>query len=206
MLVKNFQKVQYRHGKRTEAIVFAEPSYVKRMMHTCIGLGIAINFGPPTTRLDAVGTHLVENTIGIARTVSNSCRFTKIVSAFANAEMRKELAQKLGLQIYVSRRINDGGAKIEPNSRDGLVHPKTWDPRDIVSQFREVCHTDLRDTAMNEMMAFQKEFVTFVEKIQERRISPSSPVANCAIMQRNIHFCKGIESRGAETEPVPRDE
>ena len=45
MLVKNFQKVQYRHSKRTEAIVFAEPSYVKRMMHTCIGLGIAINFG-----------------------------------------------------------------------------------------------------------------------------------------------------------------
>ena len=194
MLVESFKNIKYRYSKSTEAIVFAEPSYVKRMIHTCVAMGIVVHFGPETTRLDAVGTHLVENTIGIARTVSNSCRFNKIASAFSNAEMRRELAEKLELKLYVSRRINDGGAKIEPNSRDGLAHPQRWDPRDIVSLFREFCRPELRDALVEEMKKFEEEFFSFVEDIQERKMSPPSPVANCGILERNVHFCSGMKS------------
>ena len=189
-LVMRFKNVNYRHTKSSEAVVFSEPSFIRRMMHTCLALGISINYGPKITRLDAVGTHLVENTIGIARTVSNSSQFNKIVSAFANSEMRKSLAQDLELQIYVSRRINDGGTKIEVNSKEGIKHPSEWDPRDIVSRFREVCRPDFRDASMKGMEKFQREFCDFVSKIEVRKMSPPSPVSNCAIMERNIHFCK----------------
>ena len=88
MLVQHFKKIKYRHSKGAEAIVFADPSYVKRMLHTCVAIGIAIHFGLETTRLAAVGTHLVENAIGIARTVSNSCRFNK--KGFSVCQRRNE--------------------------------------------------------------------------------------------------------------------
>ena len=65
-LVEHFGDIKYRYAKNTRAIVFAEPSYAKRMLHTCLALGIAINFGPAHTRLDAIGSHLIENAIGIA--------------------------------------------------------------------------------------------------------------------------------------------
>ena len=118
-LVMRFKNVNYRHTKSSEAVVFSEPSFIRRMMHTCLVLGVSINYGRKITRLD----------VGIARTVGNSSQFNKIVSAFANSEMRKSLAQDLELQIYVSRRINDGGAKIEVNfqSKKGITHPSEWD-------------------------------------------------------------------------------
>ena len=118
-IVKTHRDVKFRYSSGTRAITFTEPSYAKRMMHTCLVLGVSINYVRKITRLD----------VGIARTVGNSSQFNKIVSAFANSEMRKSLAQDLELQIYVSRRINDGGAKIEVNfqSKKGITHPSEWD-------------------------------------------------------------------------------
>ena len=193
-LVEHFGDIKYRYGKNTRAIVFAEPSYAKRMLHTCLALGIAINFGPAQTRLDAIGTHLLENAIGIARSVSNSCQFSRITTAFANGEMRKELARKIGVQLYVSRRINDGGAKVQTNSRDGLVHPRNWDPRDIVSLFLEACQSATRDSSSTELGQFAEEFHAFVQSINTRQLNRPSAVANCSILQRNICFNHGAKT------------
>ena len=112
--------------------------------------------------------------------------------------MRKELAEKLELKLYVSRRINDGGAKIEPNSRDGLAHPEGRDPRDIVSLFRESCRPELRDALVKRMEKFEEEFFNFVDGVQERKMSPPRPVANCGILVRNVHFYSGTKSAYAK--------
>ena len=186
--------VKYRYTRGAEAIVFAEPDFITRMLHTCLALGIAVNYGPPSTRLDAVGTHLVENAIGIARTVSNSCQFSRIVSAFANSELRKTLAREAGLTLYVSRRINDGGAKINtgPGSSDGVSHPKTWDPRDIASLLREACHSQVKDTSRNELLQFQRELQDFTRSVKIRKMSKPSIVANCCIAARNKHYSNGL--------------
>ena len=188
-MVKTETTVKYRYGKRVSAVAFAEPTYVKRMLHTCLALGIAINFGPEKTRLDAVGTHLVENSIGIARSVSNSSQFDRILSAFANAEMRKDLAEELALQLYISHRINDGGAKIEPNVTTGVACPSRWDVQDIVSMFCEACCSEVKEVSMREMVQFQQELQLFTDEIELRNMTVPSPVANCSIMQRNIHYC-----------------
>ena len=192
-LVEHFGDIKYRYGKNTRAIVFAEPSYARRMVHTCLALGIAINFGPAQTRLDAIGTHLLENAIGIARSVSNSCQFSRITTAFANGEMRRDLARNIGVQLYVSRRINDGGAKIETESRDGLVHPRNLDPRDIVSLFIEACLSATHDTSSTELREFAAEFHAFVQSINMRQLNRPSAVANCSILQRNICFNHGAK-------------
>ena len=193
-LVTLFKTVKYRYTRGAEAIVFAEPDFITRMLHTCLALGIAVNYGPPSTRLDAVGTHLVENAIGIARTVSNSCQFSRIVSAFANSELRKTLAREAGLTLYVSRRINDGGAKINtgPGSSDEVSHPKTWDPRDIASLLREACHSQVKDTSRNELLQFQRELQDFTRSVKIRNMSKPSIVANCCIAERNKHYSNGL--------------
>ena len=47
-----------------------------------------------------MGTHLVENMIGVARSLSNDSRFERIVSAFANSDMKQQMTQKMGLKIH----------------------------------------------------------------------------------------------------------
>ena len=200
-LVKSFKSVKYRYTRGTDAIVFAEPDFVKRMLHTCLALGIAVNYGPKSTRLDAVGTHLVENAIGIARTVSNSCQFPRIVSAFANSELRKTLAREVGLTLYVSRRINDGGAKIDtgPGSPDAVSHPKRWDARDIPAMLREACRPEIKDSSQNELLEFEMELRDFTKAVNMRHMSKPSIVANCSIAERNKHYSNGQKQPGFPT-------
>lgn len=88
-LVALCNDVRTKYYKKATAVTMAEPVYIKRMIHTCLALGISLIYGPNKVRLDGVGTHLVENAIGLARSLSNSPKFENIVSAFANSEVRK---------------------------------------------------------------------------------------------------------------------
>ena len=123
-IVSKMPTIKHRYTTRCKtgctAVTFAEPTYAKRIMHSCLALGISILFGPDTVRLDAVGTHLVENNIGIARSLSNSTKFSNIVSAFAKTELRKDVARKYGMKLYVHKRINDGGAKVKGELRPDI--------------------------------------------------------------------------------------
>lgn len=56
-----------RSNKKCKAVTIAEPVYFKRMLHTCLALGVSFVFGPRTLRLDSIRTHLVENSIALAR-------------------------------------------------------------------------------------------------------------------------------------------
>ena len=201
-IVKTHNNVKYRHRSGVRAITFAEPSYIMRMMHTCLAFGIAIVFGPKNLRLDSIGTHLIENTIGIARSVSNSTDYERILSAFANAQMRKEIANKLGLTLYVSHRVNDGGAKVDTQSATGLRHPNRWDARDIVSLFHEQCiGVSCEDDT--EWKAFRGELTAFSRELTIQSLSSPSAVSNALIVERNRQFHANSAPTGQEEPNKP---
>ena len=184
-ITKNNKTVKHRYSAGVQAVTFAEPSYIKRMIHTCIALGISLVNGPQHVRLDSIGTHLVENAIGIARSVSNSTDYERIVSAFANSEMRKEIGEKWQLSLHVQHRINDGGAKVDTLSNSGLQHGSDWDTRDIVSQLHEQCLGIVTLEGAKEWGTFLGKFCLFVDQIEVKRLNSPSSVANALILQRN---------------------
>lgn len=186
-LVKAKAGVSHRHSARALAVTMAEPCYFRRMLNTCLGFGLALARGPKTLRLDSIGSHLVENQIGTARSVSNSTNFAKIVTAFANCDMRKNLAQDLGVTIHVSRRINDGGAKIDTIEDRGVTHPQEWDPNDIVSLLCEKA-LDFGASDTCEYDTFIEELSALVVKIDLKHLHRPGKVANALIVERNRSF------------------
>lgn len=195
--------VTYRYSKSSKAITCAEPAYFKRMMHTLIAYGIALSYGPRHLRLDAIGTHLVENAIGIARSTSNSTEYPRILTAFANAEIRKELAHELDVELYVSRRINDGGAKVMTLSESGVSWPEEWDPSAIAKMLHKSCKRDLSEEQQNELEQFLRCFEDYVASIEIRSLARPSPVSNALIMQRNICFSHPSQGESPSIAPTP---
>ena len=199
-LVANNPSINHRFCAGTLAITIAEPTYIKRMMHTCLALGIAMLFGPNTLRLDALGTHLVENAICISRTVANSTKYESICSPFATAELRKKIAQKYGITLHIPKRVNDGGAKIDTVIEGGIQHPEKWDDSDIVSLFAEVCDRELCSASEKEFRAFGCQLRSFVDKLVLNQLFETSEVANALIMQRNYKFKSNNLHEGDDTD------
>ena len=188
-IVRDHQEVQHRFLKPCKGITPAEPSYIRRMIHTCLSFGISMVFGPGHVRLDALGTHLVENAIGIARCVSNSSDYSRIVSAFANAEIRKRLARKWNITLHIPKRITDGGAKINTIQSEEIgIIPEDWDPRDIVSIMREACISELREQVRAEYEQLSQALEDVVSKIRLKKLSCPSEVANTSIISRNYAY------------------
>ena len=188
LVTNNSPQIKHRFSAGVMAVTMAEPSYLKRMMHSCLAFGISLLFGPRRLRLDSLGTHLVENTIGVARSTANSTRFELILSAFASAELRKELAKKYDIKLRVSKRVNDGGAKVDTLSDEGLSHPESWDPHDIVSMFIEACDHELMAIARTELDRFLDPLKEFIQGLDVSELPETSEVANALIMQRTYKF------------------
>lgn len=187
-LVAHHANIRHRFCSGIEAVTLAEPNFCKRMLHSCLALGISLRFGPRTLRLDAIGTHIVENSIGIARSVANSTKYTNILSAFAHAELRKEIARTYNIKLRVPRRVNDGGAKVDTLSEDGIEQPETWDAFDIVSSFVEACDKDLMEPARADLQEFLVQLKDFTNSLKITELADTSEVANALIVQRNYNF------------------
>ena len=188
-LVKNNSpQIAYRFSSGVMAITLAEPNFIKRMMHSALSFGISMLFGPRNLRLDAMGTHLVENSIGVARSTANSTKFENILSAFSTAELRKLIARRYGIQLRVSKRVNDGGAKIDTLSDTGLTHPEDWDPYDIASMFIESCDRSLMSLSRLELDNFLIPLKTFVADLDISELRDTTELANALIVQRNYKF------------------
>ena len=191
-IVSKMPTIKHRYTTRCKtgctAVTFAEPTYAKRIMHSCLALGISILFGPDTVRLDAVGTHLVENNIGIARSLSNSTKFSNIVSAFAKTELRKDVARKYGMKLYVHKRINDGGAKVNTLDKEGLEFPGEFHSNDIISSFFEFFDPAVGKCARKEVKKFCRVLREFLGYLTIQQLSDTSEVANALIVQRNYRF------------------
>ena len=199
-LTARYGCIRSRYSSGCLAILMAEPGYIKRMMHTCLAIGISMLFGPDKLRLDALGTHIVENAIGIARSISNSTKYESICSAFAVAELRKELAKKHSITLYIPKRINDGGSKIDTICEDGIQHPEWWDAHDIVSACVEVCASETRQACEPEVLKFGQELSSFLCKLEIKELQETSEVANALIVQRNYKFKTKIILEDAEDE------
>ena len=187
-LVAHVSEINHRWCDGTVAVTIAEPSYIRRMMHSCLAIGICLVFAPRTLRLDAIGTHIVENSIGLARSVANSTKYTNILSAFAKSEIRKKIARKYNIKLRVSRRVNDGGAKIDTMDQNGIKQPDKWDAADIASMFVESCNQDLMAPARKELKEFLVQLTEFTEALHISELADTSEVANALIVQRNYKF------------------
>ena len=99
--ISQFKKsnVTEKWTKKSSMITVAESHYFKRILNTIAGLAIAVAYGPHFIRLDSIGTHLVENAIGIARSASFDPRWEKIIYTYSTSELRKQIAQDYNLTL-----------------------------------------------------------------------------------------------------------
>lgn len=79
-------------------VTIHENQYTIRMLNSLIASAIALLFTSNFVRMDGIGTHLVENNIGMARQTSSDLRWT-CITIFAHSELRKKLALKLGFKL-----------------------------------------------------------------------------------------------------------
>ena len=142
-------------------------------------------------RMDALGTHLVENAIGIARATSFDPRYERIVTTYTHAEMRKVIAGKLGLTIHIPGRINHGGCKIDPDhqvhGRTLLTTPKMWKLPQIVHLFTVLCHPEIAPAFSGELGAFLEGLDSIAPAV-DRYQYHANEAANNGIMARLINF------------------
>ena len=169
-------------------LTFSESHYAKRMLNTLCAFGVVIGFGSDSLRLDSIGTHLVENTIGLARSTSTDPRWSRILSTYAHSEIRKELAAELDLLLYVSGRINDGGCKLYRDDVMPLVpKPEAWSIEMIITLTMCLMEPEIAPAMEDEAELFAKELEQIDCPIQLATNDPNE-IANCGIMARIIGF------------------
>ena len=163
-LLEEFPKLDKNgiHQKGTESVTISKEHYLKRIINSLVIFGIALIFGDERLRIDALGTHLVENTIGIARQTSFDPRWQRILATYCIAEERKELAKKLGITIHVQNRLNDGGVKIENDPKKEPEHneiekPDDWECNSIIQLFRCMCNPDCNKALNDEIDKFAQQ-------------------------------------------------
>ena len=187
-----------RAGVKSKASVhvevsFCEKQYARRMLNSLVMFGVALMFGSENIRLDSLGTHLVENSIGIARGTSNDPRYERIIQAYAHAELRKEIAGELGVRIYVSGRVNDGGCKVDPDhqmKREKLVSkPGGWRIDVLLDFWKCVCNDEIRPAFEQEISEFIRELER-VAPVCDKHCYDVNESANSGIMARLIAFSK----------------
>ena len=143
--VNDFLDMIKSNQKSSEKVTFHEEQYLIRMQNTLIATAIALLFSSQFVRVDGVGTHLVENSIGIARQSANDPRWQRIITAFSHANIRKKIAKKYNIKLHVQGRINDGGAKVDEKSEaekvseDLISKPSDWSITRIIELFHAIC-------------------------------------------------------------------
>ena len=178
-------------GSDGHGVTFATPQAAMRILNTLAAFGVALRFGDDNMRMDALGTHLVENAIGIARATSFDPRYERIVTTYTHAEMRKVIAGKLGLTIHIPGRINHGGCKIDPDhqvhGRTLLTTPKMWKLPQIVHLFTVLCHPEIAPAFSGELGAFLEGLDSIAPAV-DRYQYHANEAANNGIMARLINF------------------
>ena len=142
-------------------------------------------------RSDGVGTHLVENSIGIARQSSNDPRSDRIISSYAHAEIRKKESSHHCLRLNVQGRINDGGCKIneitDVDNDDLISKPDSWSVSNIIQLFRGLCNPEITETMIGNLMIFTSELESFLPLVDQHFYDINQAVNN-GILARLISF------------------
>ena len=174
-------------------LTIAEEHYVRRILNTLVSFGIALRFSDNRLRLDALGTHLVENLIGIARQTSFDPRWEKILSTFCHADIRKELAHKLEIKLHVQNRVNDGGTKVETitseqDKNQFFEKPSEWNICEIIQMFQVCCINGTRDMFSESKLQQFANQIDELSKHMDMKEYDVNDAANCSILARLISF------------------
>ena len=184
------QDVSQKYTKDCSAVVFTEPPYVKRMLNTLVTFGVALCFGADNIRLDALGTHLVENAIGIARSTSNDPRYERILTTYVHNELRKKFADKLGIAIHIPGRVNCGGCKVDPDHQctsRRLYKPEGWRVDSIIELLRGLTNEEVAPALDHDASLFRSQLSEMADQLDMRQYSVNE-AANSTIMARLIKF------------------
>ena len=183
--------VGYRCSPGHSAITFNDKHYSKRILNTLVAFGVCLSFGTGYLRLDSLGTHLVENSIGIARVASHGDpRYERVKCAYTHAELRKELAVQTGVKLHVPGRINDGGCKLDPTleltENEGVLSkPSNWRVDRILTLMHASCLTETAPAMKDDVDAFAAELSTLASSLDVRHYKIGD-TANSCIMARLI--------------------
>ena len=172
--------------------VFSRGHYVRRMLNTLCAFGVTLVFGSNSVRMDSLGTHLVENAIGIARSTSSDHRYERIITTYAHNELRKSLAERLNVVLRVPNRITDGGCKIELDDRMCQAGPLASKPRDwnvpyILHLSRALCSPALAPAMKTDALEFAND-LDAIAYLSDRQTHDTSLVANSGILSRLFGF------------------
>lgn len=192
-------------GSVWAAVTFCDTQYTRRMLNTLDVFGLALQYSSDNIRLDCLGTHLVENSIGIARSASSDPIYERIIQTYMHAEVRKEIAAKWGVVLYVQGRINDGGCKVDPDYQreDGLKaisKPREWRVDAILELFRALCKPATAPAFGEEVNEFLAELESLAPALDEH-IYNTNAAANCGIMARLVSFRSNQGDSRDEREP-----
>ena len=175
-------------------ITFNDNHHAKRILNTLAAFGVCLSWGSGNLRLDSMGTHPVENSIGVARAGSFSDpRYERILTAYVHAETRKDIARNLGLRLHVPWRINDGGCKIDPEVElhdtggELAAKPEQWRVDDIIMLIQGACSKETGSGMENEVSEFAHELRELSPLLDVRHYKVGS-TANSCIMARLISF------------------
>lgn len=192
MLFCHFQKlkeegISERGGQGSPLLTFIETHYLIRLINTIISLGVSFVFGPEDLRADSIGTHLVENAIGIARSNSFDPRWCRILTSFALSELRKMLAKKLGIKLYIQKRVNDGGCKIHSDNEDMIKKPDWWYPTILYDVFESLSIDGFEESHPHEVSQLIVDLENLAKHTNIKTVN-SSEVAGSQIIARLLKF------------------
>lgn len=180
-------------GAANQVTTFCDSHYTRRILNTLVMFGVALTFGCENMRMDALGTHLVENSIGIARASSNDPRYERIIQTYTHSEVKKEIAAKLGISLYVHGRVNHGGCKVDPDhqcvGKSLKSKPDGWRVDSLLQLFRGMCQPETAEFVSDQRDRFLSELKELVPILDKHEYN-TNRAANCGIMARIISFSK----------------
>ena len=183
----------HARGAVNEVTTFCDSHYTRRILNTLVMFGVVLMFGCENMRMDALGTHLVENSIGIARASSNDPRYERIIQTYTHAEVKKEIAARLGICLHVQGRVNHGGCKVDPDyqcvGRPLKSKPNGWRVDSILELLRGLCQPETAKFVSEQRDEFMFELEQLIPILDEHEYNINR-AANCGIMARIISFSK----------------
>ena len=186
-------------AKTKDATTFCDAQYARRMLNTLAAFGVSLSFGCDNMRMDALGTHLVENNIGIARASSSDPRYERIIQTFAHAQVRKEIAGRHGIQLHVQGRVNDGGCKVDPDyqcvGQTLISKPSHWRVDTLLQLLRGICQPETVEFLRGARDQFITDMETLIPSLDKHEYSINE-TANCGIMARIVSLRKKTSHGG----------
>lgn len=116
------------------------------------------------------------------------------MSSFANSELRKQLANKLGIILHITKRINQGGCKLDKNDKDLIQKPDWWNPQDVKDILMSLCIPGFENTRIDEVKRLVDDLKFLSSKTSVKTVD-SSDVSGSQIIARLLKFQNGKKDK-----------